>query len=392
MVPSSTTTAAHVHRLTPAFTFSGDQVGGSSYTLFRVYVFSDSQCVNVIYRGAIVGSPSYAPRTTGPLALPVSAQDLQDAAATYLPDGQEGKTFMADTASVQTTESDKAAAAPTSGSTKSGSPSPTAPDPGATPDLNLPSLPALTGAPVDLWDSGWPHGRFYWTVVPVNATLASTKSTILMGGGAQGSLTITVASISGISKGSTLTIGSGATSELALVESISGTTVTLSSPLNRSHSSGEKVSQGTQVEYRDAELPQDACATGRVMAFGKQSAPVVAGGSTAFASGLSPQGRLVASAGHGTSFFGAPLVAWKPALGADGYEVEWSKKSYPWKSAGSLTTQSTSALLPLKAGRWFYRVRGFNALLPGSAKAMSWSTAQKLTLARPVFRVVRSSH
>jgi hypothetical protein len=30
--------------------------------------------------------------------------------------------------------------------------------------------------------------------------------------------------------------------------------------------------------------------------------------------------------------------------------------------------------------------------LPGSAKAMSWSTAQKLTLARPVFRVVRTSH
>ena len=99
--------------------------------------------------------------------------------------------------------------------------------------------------------------------------------------------------------------------------------------MNRSHGSGEKVSQGTQVEYRDAELPQDACANGRVMAFGKQSAPVVAGGSTAFASGLSPQGRLVASAGHGTSFFGAPLVAWKPALGADGYQVEWSKKSYP---------------------------------------------------------------
>ena len=43
------------------------------YTLFRVYVFSDSRCVNVIYRGAITGGPSYAPRTTGPLALPQSA-------------------------------------------------------------------------------------------------------------------------------------------------------------------------------------------------------------------------------------------------------------------------------------------------------------------------------
>ena len=74
--------------------------------------------------------------------------------------------------------------------------------------------------------------------------------------------------------------------------------------------------------------------TRRAMAFGKQSAPVVAGGSTAFASGLSPKGRLVASVSHKTSFFGSPLVAWKPALGADAYQVEWSKKAYPWKAIG----------------------------------------------------------
>ena len=379
----STPGAARVHRLTPAFTFSGDQVGGTSYTLFRVYVFSDSQCVNVIYRGAITGGPSYAPRTTGPLALPQSSADLLAAETAYLPDGQEGKTFMADTASVQTTESDKPAAA-AAAPAKAGSTAAT-PVPGA--DLALPSLPALTGAPVDLWDSGWPHGRFYWTVVPVSAKVGNTKSTILTGGGSSGSLSITVASITGISKGSTLNIGSGGNAELALVDSVTGSVVNLSSPLTQSHGSGEKVSQGTQIEYRDAELPQDACANGRVMAFGKQSAPVVAGGSTAFASGLSPKGRLVASASHRTSFFGAPLVAWKPALGADAYQVEWSKRAYPWKAAGSLATQSTSALLPLKAGRWFYRVRGVNALLPGSAKAMSWSSAQQLTLARPVFHV-----
>ena len=198
---------------------------------------------------------------------------------------------------------------------------------------------------------------------PSYATLASTKSTILMGGGAQGSLTITVASISGISKGSTLTIGTGATSELALVESISGTTVTLSAPLNRSHSSGEKVSQGTQVEYRDAELPQDACANGRVMAFGKQSAPVVAGGSTAFASGLSPQGRLVASAGHGTSSSERRSSPGSPHSVRTATRSSGRRSRIRGRPAGSLTTQSTSALLPLKAGRWFYRVRGVNALL-----------------------------
>ena len=53
------------------------------------------------------------------------------------------------------------------------SPAPGAPaadDPSNTPpesDPSLPATPKSTGAPVDLWDSGWPNGRFYWTVVPV---------------------------------------------------------------------------------------------------------------------------------------------------------------------------------------------------------------------------------
>ena len=38
-----------------------------------------------------------------------------------------------------------------------------------------PRLPAPRGATstagVDLWDSGWPSGRFYWTVVPVSVQL-----------------------------------------------------------------------------------------------------------------------------------------------------------------------------------------------------------------------------
>ena len=392
---ASTASEARAHRLTPSFQFSGNQLGSTTYGLFRVYVFSDNQCVNVIYRGAVVGSPAYVPRTTGPLALPATSADLLDAAATYLADGREGKTFMADTSSIQTTESDKPSVTAAAGANKSGSGSSsdksTAPATGLSDDTSLPSLPALTGAPVDLWDSGWPNGRFYWTVVPVVPKIAATKSTILLSGGSIGSKTITVASLGGIAKGSTLTIGSGQSLEVALVESISGSAVNLTSPLNSNHGGGETVAQGTQVEYRDAELPQDACGAGRILAFGKQSEPVVAGSSTAYASGLSPKGRLVSSVSRKSSFFGSPLIAWQPALGADTYQVEWSRSSYPWKAAGSKTTQSTSALLPLKAGRWFYRVRGINALLPGSAKAMSWSTPQRLTLAKPKFRLVASS-
>ena len=59
-----------LHSLMPAFVF-----GGSGDALHRVYIFSDRDCVNVVYRGAVVGGPAYAPRTSGPLALPQTADE-----------------------------------------------------------------------------------------------------------------------------------------------------------------------------------------------------------------------------------------------------------------------------------------------------------------------------
>ena len=64
----STPDRPDVHSLMPAFLFAGN--GDTNEGLHRVYVFSDSDCVNAVFRGAIVGGPAYAPRTSGPLALP----------------------------------------------------------------------------------------------------------------------------------------------------------------------------------------------------------------------------------------------------------------------------------------------------------------------------------
>ena len=59
------------HRLMPAFTFTGDQaLDGTSAELFRIYVFTDRQCLNRVFASAVVGGPAYAPRPFGPLALP----------------------------------------------------------------------------------------------------------------------------------------------------------------------------------------------------------------------------------------------------------------------------------------------------------------------------------
>ena len=116
-----------------------------------------------------------------------------------------------------------------------------------------------------------------------------------------------------------------------------------------------------------------------------------------FASGLSPNGRLVSAVTSAPRFYGTPHVAWTPALGADVYEVQWSKTRYPFRpeidprsNTRGMLLFETSALLPLRPGTWWYRVRGINYQLPTGAQQMSWSTAARVDVAKPRFRVVRS--
>ena len=71
------------------------------------------------------------------------------------------------------------------------------------------------------------------------------------------------------------------------------------------------------IDYWDLELLQDVCASGRVQSFGKGSRPLVAG-RAALRLG-SPKGRLTSTRPR-PPFYGSPLVAWEPALGADQYQ------------------------------------------------------------------------
>ena len=85
--------------------------------------------------------------------------------------------------------------------------------------------------------------------------------------------------------------------------------------------------------------------------------------------------------------FGTPE---KPALGAFQYEVQWGHKASPFVTTGELKTptSSTSTVLPLGPGVWYYRVRGVNAFIPGAKPLMSWSDPTRLVVTRPSFRVV----
>jgi hypothetical protein len=316
----SDSSADRAHALTPGFAFGGDHggptdfAGGAQAELFRVYVATDEDCVNIVFRGAIVGSPAYAPRMTGPgpLKLPADSDAITAAREGALEHGAEGETAMTDGSESQTNEDTTASAS--SDTSSAGASSGTA---GGT----------VTAAKVDLPDTAWPAGGYYWTVVPVFPIL----------------------------KPGTPPPAAGA-----------------SYPL----------------EYRETELPQDACQSGRVMRFGKATPPAITSSGHPFASGLSPTGRLISANRTTPSFYGTPLVAWGAVLGAQEYELQWSKSANPWRPVGSLKTPATSLLLPLEPGAWYYRVRGYNYSLLKRPQ-MAWSTPAALKLSKPTFAVVK---
>ena len=95
----STDSKAAAHQLMPAMTFGGDMgLDGREYRLFRAYAFTDRDCVNVVFRGSVVGGPAYAPRVSGPLDLPTNQEELDVALAGILPSAksENAKTYMAD--------------------------------------------------------------------------------------------------------------------------------------------------------------------------------------------------------------------------------------------------------------------------------------------------------
>ena len=309
------------HALSPGFVFSGDSGGPMDYNggapaeLFRVYVATDEDCVNIVYRGAVVGSPAYAPRTTGPLAAAGATRTrIAAARGNTLDHGPEGESLDGRRHRFRrrTRRQPVALTATT-----------------ARPELATGAAPAATtAAKVDLPDTAWPAGGYYWTVVPVVAEPVPTTALRASG---------RTRFRSGIARPS----------------------------------------------CRRTPASPAAC-----MRFGKATPPVVTASSRPFASGLSPKGRLTSAVRTAPSFYGTPLVAWQSVLGAQEYEIQWSKTADPWRPLGSLVTGATSSLLPLDPGSWYYRVRGYNHSFLKRPQ-MAWSTPAALKVSKPTFSVVK---
>jgi hypothetical protein len=301
---------AQPHELMPGFAWTPSApvlsaLGAFGSSLYRVYIFTDDHCVNQVFAGSVVGSPAFAPRVVGGVfALPQSQKTLAQWNAGLTIGGTEGNSFDATGKAVKSSE------LPGKGAVTNGN---TAPD-----------------AAVDLWDSGWPNGRYYWTVVPV--------------------------------------------------------TVDFFPPY-------DPASLDNTIEFHDTQVPQDSCEAGIGMSFGKVSQPVVTAASDMpWVSGLAPDGRVIASASKVPAVHDSPLVAWEPAVGATTYEVQLSQKKYPWKMTWSTTTAATSVVLPLgkaAVGTWYYRIRGINPALPVGAQAMSWSNPVRLRVTGDSFVVLK---
>lgn len=290
----STPSKVRAHELTPGYTWNGSAgFDGQTANAWRVYVFSDRGCVNLVTTGTVVHGPAWAPRW---LTKPIVPPKNTTAPAT-------SSDAMADGTQVVPAENAAAATPPgataTTASSTSSSSSTAATGPQAGTLLALPDL-------------GWPAGRYWWTIVPVR---------------------------SGV----------------------------------------------------DLDLPQDECAAGHVWSFGMQSMAVTAQRSTPLASGL--QGtRVVSSASRQPAFEQLPVITWVPALGAQSYEIQLSRHLYPWRAAISQTSVVPSVTLHLTkhaVGRWYYRVRGVNALLPGSSIKMTWSRPATIQIRGDAFTILK---
>jgi hypothetical protein len=142
VVSLASSPSTKAHELTPAFVWDGDTRDGQSYEFFRVAVFTDRDCVNRVYSSSVVGSPAWAPRVGSAIKLPGTLGELTNARSDFPKYGSGGALVLTPNGE-QFTSADEAGGIAT-------------PDQGAV-------------AKIDLWDTAWPTGGYYWQVIPVAA-------------------------------------------------------------------------------------------------------------------------------------------------------------------------------------------------------------------------------
>jgi hypothetical protein len=331
---------------------------------------------------------------------------LSSAGASYLGDGSEAHSYSFDGDKLTPVEQ-QPQATPTTAVPGDIPAFPGTSAPGATTDPSAGAAAssgqtiAVTGSlgpPVSLWDVDWPQNGYYWNVMPVVAVGAGTGTTVSSPGVIKGATVIPVLDTTGFVVGDTIAIGKAPAVDTGTITAVGSGAITIGTGTTLAHPVGDiVVLAGGSLRYVDAELAQDLCKARPAQRLGISSEPSLTSAQSPFATGLSSTGRLT-SAAHTSKFYGSPLIAWTPAFNADIYEVQYSKTAYPFKpeldprsKVKGFMTFSTSDVLPLAAGTWYYRVRGIDYNLPTGVQQMSWSDPEKLVVAPPTFKLTPSA-
>ncbi|MGI9659581.1 MAG: hypothetical protein ACR2OD_11780, partial [Gaiellaceae bacterium] len=313
------------HGLNPGFYFTGAtgpfgesygecpvlaQFFGITCPLYHVYVFTDHTCANRVHVSDLVGSPAYVPRLTEPLALPTNGEELGKAPFLYLADGDEGDVFTAGDDPIKAT---------------------------GVPDEEI----ADTGGESGATDGGSEDAS------EEQATEGEDTE-----GEAQTS------SGSAEVSGGKVELRRNSLWDLDWPSARYVWTVVPAVPV---------LTPDDEVFYKDVVFPEDMCAEGKAISFGKTSEVVTTSDSgVPFASGLAPSGKVVSAGQDVPSFFQRVVIAWKPAVAANKYEIQFSRKKKAWNTVKRKFTPGTQLQVRLTPGTWYYRIRGLDLSLPGS--------------------------
>jgi hypothetical protein len=331
------------HGLNPGFYFtgargpSGEAYGecpllaslfGITCPLYHVYVFTDRTCANRVHVSDLVGSPAYVPRLTPPLDLPKNTDDLAEAPFVFLADGTEGFVFTAGDDPVTASRAEEPL-------------DPDAAEDGGSEDASE----EQTG------DEAEAQAQAQAQTSPGSAP------------GAGGAVTLRRNNLWDLDWPSARYVW----------------TVVPIVPF---------LTPAGDVYYKDVAFPEDMCAEGKAISFGKTSEVVMTTESgVPFASGLSKSGKVVSGSGEVPEFFQRIVVAWKPAVAANKYEVQFSKKKKAWKTLKRKFTVGTQLQVKLAPGTWYCRVRGLDLSLPGSP-GLAWSDPVEVEMVAPTFTIV----
>jgi hypothetical protein len=332
------------HGLNPGFYFTGAtgpfgeafgecqflaSLFGITCPLYHVYVFTDHTCANRVHVSDLVGSPAYVPRVTPPLELPKNGEELGKAPSLFLPDGEEGDVFTAGDDLIRAT--------------------------GVTEEEVADESPAEDGGSEDASEEQ-----------ATTTTEDSESEQQTQSGNAE-------------TAGGKVELRRNSLWDLDWPSARYVWTVVPAVPV---------LTPDDEVYYKDVVFPEDMCAEGKVISFGKTSEVVTTSESgVPFASGLAPSGKVVAASAQVPKFFQRIVIAWKPAVAATKYEVQFSKNKNAWNTLKRKFTVGTQLQVRLTPGTWYYRVRGLDLSLPGRP-GLTWSDPVEITMVAPTFTVV----